>query len=326
MKNNILITGVTGFVGSHMADYILKNTDDKIYATKRWMEDTKNVQHLIDHPRLSFVDCDLLDGLSVDRAVKLSKPHKVFHFAAQSFPEISFKTPVITLQTNIIGTTHLLESIKNNDCDPLVVSVSSSEVYGNPTRDEIPIKETNPIRPANPYSISKVGHDLMSRYYYDAYRMKIITTRMFSHEGPRRGKEFALSSFAYQIAKAELSDNPENWTVFHGNLDSVRTYSHIDDAIEAYWLCSEALSERWGNVYNIGGDYTCTVGDALDILISKSKKPFKKILDPERVRPTDITLQIPDSSKFRSDFNWRPIKSIEDICEDLLNYWRAKLS
>ena len=160
----ILITGATGFVGSHMVDYILKHTEDKIYATKRWMEDTTNLNH-IDDERFEFIDCDLLDGLSIKRAVEISKPDKVFHFAAQSFPEVSFKTPVITLQTNTIGTTHLLESIKESEYNPIIVSVSTSEVYGMPKEDEIPIKETNPIRAANPYSISKVGHDLMSQYY-----------------------------------------------------------------------------------------------------------------------------------------------------------------
>ena len=316
---NILITGVTGFVGSHMVDYILENTNDKIYATKRWMEDTSNVNH-IDDDRFEFIDCDLLDGLSIKRAVEVSKPDKVFHFAAQSFPEVSFKTPVITLQTNTIGTTHLLESIKESEYNPIIVSVSTSEVYGMPTKDELPIKETNPIRAANPYSISKVGHDLMSQYYYNAYGMKIITTRMFSHEGARRGKEFAVSSFAYQIAKGEKSGN---YIVKHGNLDSVRTYSHIDDAIEAYWLCSE--SERYGEVYNIGGSETCKVGDALDAMISKSDKPFKKVLDKNRLRPTDITLQIPSTSKFRTDFNWKPKKTMDDIWNDLLKYWRERV-
>ena len=235
---NILITGGTGFVGSHMIDFILKNeTDVKIFATKRWMEDTKNVEH-IDDDRFEFIDCDLLDGLSVERAIGISKPDKVFHFAAQSFPEVSFKTPVITLQTNVIGTTHLLESIKNSDFNPVIVSISSSEVYGNPNEDEVPIKEDNPIRPANPYSISKVGHDLMSQYYHNAYDMKIITTRMFSHEGSRRGKQFALSSFAHQIVQNEKGNG--DGFIRHGNLDSTRTYAHIEDAIRAYWLCSES--------------------------------------------------------------------------------------
>jgi len=315
----ILITGATGFVGSHMVDYILNNTQDKIYATKRWMEDTTNLNHISDE-RFEFIDCDLLDGLSIKRAVEISKPDKVFHFAAQSFPEVSFKTPVITLQTNTIGTTHLFESIKESEYNPVIVSVSTSEVYGMPKEDEIPIKETNPIRAANPYSISKVGHDLMSQYYFNAYGMKITTTRMFSHEGARRGKEFAVSSFAYQIAKGEKSGD---YVVKHGNLDSVRTYSHIDDAIEAYWLCSE--SDKYGEVYNIGGSETCKVGDALDSMISKSDKPFKKVLDKERLRPTDITLQIPSTDKFRADFNWKPKKTMNDIWNDLLNYWRERV-
>jgi GDP-mannose 4,6-dehydratase len=321
---NILITGGTGFVGSHMIDYILNNkTDVKIYATKRWMEDTKNVDHITDD-RFEFIDCDLIDGASVKRAIDISKPDKVFHFAAQSFPEVSFKIPVITLQTNVIGTTHLLESIKESDFDPVVVSISSSEVYGNPKEDEIPITETNPIRPANPYSISKVGHDLMSQYYHNAYGMKIIITRMFSHEGARRGKQFALSSFAHQIVQNEkLIKN--DCEIRHGNLKSVRTYNHIEDAIKAYWLCSE--SDRYGEVYNIGGDYTCTVGDALNMLISKStiSDALCKVLDKERVRPTDITLQIPSSDKFKEHFGWKPEKDLTHICDDLLNYWREVL-
>ncbi len=321
---NILITGGTGFVGSHMIDYILDNEIDvRVYATKRWMEDTKNLDHINDD-RFEFIDCDLIDGMSVQRAIEISKPNKVFHFAAQSFPEVSFKIPVITLQTNVIGTTHLFESIKDSRYNPTIVSISSSEVYGNPNEDEIPITEENPIRPANPYSISKVGHDLMSQYYHKAYGMKIITTRMFSHEGARRGKQFALSSFAYQIVQNEkLIKN--DCQIKHGNLDSVRTYNHIEDAIKAYWLCSE--SRRYGEVYNIGGDYTCTVGEALDMLISKSKisDALTKLLDKKRVRPTDITLQIPSSDKFREHFGWKPEKDLTHICDDLLNYWREVL-
>ena len=321
---NILITGGTGFVGSHMIDFILKyaiKPDQKIYCTKRWMEDTKNVDH-IDDDRFEFIDCDLLDAHSIRRAVEISKPSKVFHFAAQSFPEVSFKIPVITLQTNTLGTTHLLEAIKESDYDPVIVSISSSEVYGMPEEDEVPIKETNPIRAANPYSISKVGHDLMSQYYHKAYGMKIIITRMFSHEGARRGKQFALSSFAYQIAKAEKLKGEQ--FIYHGNLDSTRTYAHIDDAISAYWVCSE--SKNFGEVYNIGGNETCTVGDALDKLINMStKKDLKKKLDENRVRPTDITLQIPDTTKFRHEFAWTPMKNLTNVCEDLLNYWRKNI-
>ena len=329
----VLITGITGFVGSHMADYLLKNVPDiQIYGIRKWRSRYDNVLQLYDLPNVTFIEGDLTDRSSLNRAIQMSKPDIVYHFAAQSFPESSFVTPILTLTTNIIGTTNLMEELriaKDNDvCDPVIISVSSSEVYGNALKDEVPITEKNPIRAANPYSISKVGHDLMSQYYHKAYGLKVIITRMFSHEGARRGKIFALSWFAYQIVKHEKRFDFSRVGAFgikHGNLDSVRTYNHIDDAVHAYWLAVDKC--EYGEVYNIGGDYTCTVGDALDMLISKSKEPkaFFRILDPDRVRPTDITLQIPDSTKFREKTGWKPIKGLEEICDDLLNHWRKVL-
>ena len=330
----VLITCITGFVGSHMADYLLKNVPDvKVFATRRWRSRDDNIKHFYGDDRVKFIEADLTDRGSLHGAIKMSKPDIVYHFAAQSFPETSFITPVMTLTTNIIGTTNLMEELriaKDNDvCDPVIVSVSSSEVYGNALKDEVPIKETNPIRAANPYSISKVGHDLMSQYYHKAYGLKVIVTRMFSHEGARRGKQFALSSFAHQIVqyekKKDFGKEGSWYEIYHGNLDSVRTYNHIEDAVHAYWLAIEHCD--YGEMYNIGGDYTCTVGDALDMLISKSKKPdvFIKLVDPDRIRPTDITLQIPDSSKFREKTGWKPTKGLEEICDDLLNHWRKVL-
>ena len=330
----VIITGITGFVGSHMADYLLKNIPDiQIYGVRKWRSRYDNVLQLYDLPNVTFIEGDLTDRSSLGRAIQISKPDVVYHFAAQSFPESSFVTPTLTLTTNVIGTTNLMEELRvakdNGVCDPIIISVSSSEVYGNPTEDEIPIKETNPIRAANPYSISKVGHDLMSQYYHKAYGLKVIITRMFSHEGARRGKIFALSWFAYQIVqhekKRDFGKEGSWYKIYHGNLDSVRTYNHIDDAVYAYWLAIDNC--EYGEVYNIGGDYTCTVGDALDMLISKSKKPdvFIKLVDPDRIRPTDITLQVPDSTKFREKTGWKPTKGLEEICDDLLNHWRKVL-
>ena len=330
----VLITGITGFVGSHMADYLLKNVPDiKVFATRRWRSRDDNIKHFYGDDRVKFIEADLTDRGSLHGAIKKSKPDVVYHFAAQSFPETSFITPVMTLTTNIIGTTNLMEELriaKDNDvCDPVIISVSSSEVYGNALKDEVPITEKNPIRAANPYSISKVGHDLMSQYYHKAYGLKVIVTRMFSHEGARRGKQFALSSFAHQIVqyekKKDFGKEGSWYEIYHGNLDSVRTYNHIEDAVHAYWLAIEHCD--YGEMYNIGGDYTCTVGDALDMLISKSRKPdvFIKLVDPDRIRPTDITLQIPDSSKFREKTGWKPTKGLEEICDDLLNHWRKVL-
>ena len=330
----VLITGITGFVGSHMTDYLLKNVPDvKVFATRRWRSRDDNIKHFYGDDRVKFIEADLTDRGSLHGAIKTSKPDVVYHFAAQSFPETSFITPVMTLTTNIIGTTNLLEELriaKDNDvCDPVIVSVSSSEVYGNALKDEVPITEKNPIRAANPYSISKVGHDLMSQYYHKAYGLKVIITRMFSHEGARRGKQFALSSFAHQIVqhekKKDFGKEGSWYKIYHGNLDSIRTYNHIEDAVHAYWLAIKYCD--YGEMYNIGGDYTCTVGDTLDMLISKSKNPevFVTLPDQARMRPTDITLQIPDSTKFREKTGWKPTKDLTHICDDLLNYWREVL-
>ena len=314
---NFFITGITGFVGSHMADYILKQSDDvHVYGFKRWRSDEKNIAHLINHPRVTLLNGDLDDTVSIKRALNMAKPDVVYHFAAQSLPETSFYTPVHTLRTNIIGTTNLLDCIyRDGDIDPIIVSVSSSEVYGNPRPEEIPISERNPIRAANPYSISKVGQDLMSQYYHSAFGLKIIITRMFSHEGSRRGKLFALSSFANQIATHEKSEDfPNNgpYQICVGNIKSVRTYNHIDDAVRAYWLCIE--KGKIGEVYIIGGEETCEVGEALDTLISLSTSPkvFEVVVDQARVRPTDITLQIPDCTKFKNDTGWSVTKGVKE--------------
>lgn len=340
---NILLTGITGFVGSHMADYILKNVPDAtIYATRRWRSRDENIVHFYGNERVKFIEADLMDRGSLRDLILLCRPNYVFHFAAQSFPRSSFNTPVYTLTNNIIGTVNLLEELRCAKelglCDPIIVSVSSSEVYGNPTKEEVPITEKNPIRAANPYSISKVGHDLMSQYMHKAYGLKIVVTRMFSHEGARRGKQFALSSFAWQIVKHEkmyikndssLIDFPSYGAFLPiqvGNLNSVRTYAHISDAVHAYWLA--ATKGRIGEVYNIGGNYTCTVGDALENLLSKSligRNYFYIDVDQDRIRPTDITLQIPNCDKFKKDTGWEPTKDLDFITTDLLNYWRSVL-
>jgi len=265
----------------------------------------------------------------------MAKPDCVYHFAAQSFPGASFKLPAMTLTTNIIGTTNLLEEIliarDAGICDPKIVSVSSSEVYGMAKKDEIPINEHNKMRAANPYSISKVGHDLMSQYYHKAYGLNIVITRMFSHEGSRRGKEFAVSSFANQIATIEKIDKESQglkapYRISVGNLDSVRTYTHIEDAIKAYWLAYE--KGKSGEAYNIGSDFTCTIGEVLEDLMDRSvidRKDFEIYVDSERLRPTDITLQVPDWSKFKEDTGWIPVLQIGKINQDLLEYWRGVL-
>ena len=308
----ILITGGAGFIGSHLCKTLINENHYIICLDNLLTGSINNISELMNHPNFEFVKHDIIEPYYRDGI------NEIYNLACPASPIQYKKNPIKTIKTCTAGVINMLGLAKKNNAK--ILQASTSEVYGNPLEDEIPIKEDNPIRPANPYSISKVGHDLMSQYYYKAHNLKIIITRMFSHEGARRGKEFALSSFANQIVRNEkgLGD----FKIRHGNLDSVRTYNHIEDAIEAYWLCS--LSDRFGEIYNIGGDTTCKVGDVLDMLINLSpiKDKLKKELDPKRVRPTDITLQIPSSDKFKEHFKWEPKKNLNDICIDLLEYWR----
>ena len=206
-KKIAFITGITGMVGSHLADYLLENTDWKIYGFSRWNDDMENINHLLplanDKERIELIYGDLNDLCSLIKAINASKPDYVFHLAAQSYPQTSFIAPLDTLNTNIMGTAKLLEAIRMSESSPVIHVCASSEIFGRVSKEYLPINEDAPLHPASPYAISKVGTDLVGRYYAEAYDMKIMTTRMFTHTGPRRGDVFAESTFAKQIAMIE---------------------------------------------------------------------------------------------------------------------------
>jgi GDPmannose 4,6-dehydratase len=266
---------------------------------------------------------DLNDHSSLIDVIKKSNPHYVYHLAAQSFPRTSFEEPIITLETNIIGTMRLLEALKENSREAIVHVCSSSEVYGRVSKDKLPIKEDCNFHPASPYAISKIGTDVIGRYFAEAYEMTVLTTRMFTHTGPRRGDVFAESTFAKQIALIEADIISP--IVYTGNLKSLRTYTDVRDAVNAYYLLL-TKNPIAGECYNIGGTYTCTIGEMLEMLISLSTaKNIKITTDPERLRPIDADLQVPDISKFQEHTGWKPEISFEKTMQDLLNYWRDQI-
>lgn len=315
-----LITGVTGFVGSHMADFLLKKNVE-VYGTKRWRSPMDNVEHIKND--INFVECELRDFSSVNRAISEVKPDIVYHLAAQSYVPASFRLPADTLHVNIIGTCNLLEAVRLNKQDPLIHVCSSSEVYGQVRPDEVPIKETNPLRPASPYGISKAGEDFLGQQYFVSYGLKTLMTRMFSHTGPRRGDVFVASSFAKQIAEIEKGAKKER-TIRVGNLDSVRTFADVRDAVRAYWLLTEKCKP--GEVYNIGGTETMTIREMLNKLLKISgHDDIVAKQDPLLMRPSDVTLQIPDSTKFFRATGWKPEIPFEQTLKDLLNYWRERV-
>lgn len=324
MTKRALITGITGMVGSHLADYLLENTDWEIYGMCRWRSPLDNISQLLtqinNKDRVHLVYGDLRDSLSMQDVVKKSMPDYVFHLAAQSYPKTSFEAPLDTLDTNIEGTTRLLEALKVNKPDAIIHVCASSEVFGRVPKEKLPIDEECTFHPASPYAISKVGTDLVGRYYGEAFDMTVMTTRMFTHTGPRRGDVFAESTFAKQIAMIEAGLIPP--VVKTGNLDSLRTFADVRDAVRAYYMLV-TINPAPAAYYNIGGTYTCSVGDMLKTLISMSTvKDIKVETDPERLRPIDADLQVPNTAKFEAVTGWKPEIPFEKTMEDLLEYWR----
>lgn len=327
-----LITGITGMVGSHLADFLLEKTDWEIYGTCRWRSPLDNIEHLLPKinakERIYLLYGDLGDEISLRNIVNTAKPDYVFHLAAQSYPKTSFTSPLDTLDVNILGTARLLEPLReyrdNTGTNPIIHVCASSEVFGRVPKEKVPINEECSFHPASPYAISKVGTDLVGRYYAEAYNMTIMTTRMFTHTGPRRGDVFAESTFAKQIAMIEAGRIPP--VVKVGNLNSMRTWADVRDAVNAYYMLV-TVNPQAGEAYNIGGDYSCSVADMLNYLISISTHSDIKVeVDPERLRPIDADLQIPDTSKFRKHTNWKPLIPFEKTMQDLLDYWRSQIA
>lgn len=307
-------------VGSHLADYILEHHPGvEVNGLIRWRSPMENIQHHLSRIRLH--EAELRDLNSLVQVLGVIKPDWIFHLAAQSYVSASFLSPADTLHTNIIGTTNLLDAVRIVRISPKIHICSSSEVYGHVLPGEFPIRESNPFRPLSPYAVSKVGEDMIAQQYFHSYGLQIVRTRMFTHTGPRRGDVFAASAFAKQIAEVEagVRKNP----IKVGNLESVRTFQDVRDAVKAYWVLMEKCPA--GEVYNIGGEWTVTVGRVLEILKSYAVCPIEHEVDAQLFRPSDVTMQIPDVSKFHEATGWKAEIPIEDTLRDLLEYHRKKV-
>ena len=327
-KKRVLITGITGMVGSHLLDFLIENTDWEVWGMLRWRSPLVNINAHIPainrKDRIHLVYADLRDTMSIDEAVKQAKPDYVFHLAAQSYPKTSFDSPLDTMDTNVQGTERLLGALRRYTPEAVTHVCASSEVFGRVPKDKLPIDEECTFHPASPYAISKVGTDLIGRYYAEAYDMTGMTTRMFTHTGPRRGDVFAESTFAKQIAMIERGTNDP--TVYVGNLESLRTWADVRDAVRAYFMLV-TMDPVPGAYYNIGGTFTCSVKDMLDTLISYSTNDGIKVeMDKERLRPIDADLQVPDTTKFKAHTGWEPEIPFETTMRDLLDYWRDRVS
>ena len=316
----VLITGITGFVGSHLADYLLaEHTQVEIFGLKRWRSPRDNIRHIED--KVTLIDGDLRDLSSLLGVLEASQPEIIFHLAAQSFVTTSYTAPTDTLESNVIGTGNLLEAVRIAGQDPAIHICSSSEVYGQVTEDEVPIREDCPLRPVSPYAVSKVGEDMLGYMYHQAYGLKTVRSRMFTHSGPRRGEVFVDSFFALQVARIEAGKQAPVLRV--GNLDSVRTFCDVRDTVRGYWQLVTKCPP--GEVYNIGGTATMTIAEMLDLLLEMKSSGTPEIaveVDKALLRPADVTLQIPCSDKFKQATGWEPKIPYQETLRDMLDYWR----
>lgn len=314
----VLITGITGFVGSHLAEFLLNKKDIQIYGIERWRSRTENIEHIKSH--LKIVECDIRDASSVRKIVSEIKPDRIFHLAAQSFVPTSWSAPAETLSTNILGELNIFEAVRQEKFNPRIQVAGSSEEYGAVRPEEIPIKENTPLRPLSPYAVSKVGQDFLGYQYFMSYGMHIVRTRGFNHSGPRRGEVFAESNFAKQIA--EIEKGLIEPIVYVGNLEAKRDYTDVRDMVKGYWLSLEKGEP--GDVYNICSGKAYAMKKVLDILIGLSHKKVKIVKDPARIRPSDVPILQGDNRKFVKKTSWQPEIPLEKTLKDLLDYWRER--
>ncbi len=317
----VLITGITGFAGSHLADYILKNYPEvELFGIYRWRSRTENIEHALS--RFKNVECDLRDASSVRRVMEEIQPDRIFHLAAQSFVPSSWTAPSESVVTNVIGQINIFEAVRELKLDPWIQIACSSEEYGMVYSDEVPIKETNPLRPLSPYAVSKVGQDFLGYQYHMSYGLKIIRTRGFNHTGPRRGDVFVCSDFAKQIV--EIEKKKRDPIIYVGNLEAKRDFTDVRDMVRAYWLALEGNCEP-GEVYNIAAGSCWEISKVLEMLLESSNVQIEVRQDESRLRPSDVPILLGDNTRFKQATGWDTTIPFEQTLQDILEYWRGRI-
>ncbi len=313
-----LITGITGFAGSHLAQLLLSRGYE-VWGTARPRSKTDHIENI--RPKIHLEDADLVDSHSLYTIVNKIKPEYIFHLAAQSFVPTSWASPAATLQVNIIGSANLFEAVRQAGLNSVIQIACSSEEYGLVHSDELPITENNPLRPQSPYAVSKVAMDYLGYQYYCSYKMNIIRTRGFNHTGPRRGETFATSNFAKQIALIEKKKQEP--VIYVGNIDASRDWTDVRDMVSGYLLAVQ--KGKPGEVYNICTGKGVVIKDMLQILLNLSEIKVEIKPDANRMRPSDVPVLVGDNSKFVKQTGWKPKIPFEQTMADLLNYWRERV-
>lgn len=317
----VLITGITGFAGSHLAEYILEHQPGvEVYGIRRWRSRIENVEHLLD--KIQIVECNIVDASSVKALIADVRPDKIFHLAAQSFVPSSWNAPAESLTTNILGQLNIFEALRESKLmDTWVQIACSSEEYGMVYPDEIPIRETNQLRPLSPYAVSKVTQDVLGYQYFMSYGIKAVRTRGFNHTGPRRGEVFVCSNFSKQVVEIERNKRPP--VLYVGNLEARRDFTDVRDMVRAYWLSTEKCEP--GEVYNICTGSSVSIQDLLGLVLSHTNMEIEVRQDPARLRPSDVPLLEGDCSKFQRATGWKPEIPFRQTLSDIMDYWRDRI-
>lgn len=319
----VLITGITGFVGSHLADLCL-NKHVNLYGFRRYhLSNLKNIVHIED--KIRWVDCDMMDAKAVTKAIQKVKPDVIFHMASQSFVSPSWDHPSLYMDANYRMTVNLFEACLESRINPRIHIPGSGEEYGEIYEDELPITLTTQLRPVNPYAVSKVAQDMIAYVYFRSYGLRVIRTRAFNHEGPRRDRVFGIPWYCYQIAKIE--HRLQKPVIKVGYVDDLRNFTHVKDMVRAYWLAVEKCEP--GELYLIGSEadsHVHTFRECVEMLIEMSKvKNIRYKIDPQYVRPTQVPRLICDTSAFVKTTGWKPRIDFETILVETLNYWRDQI-
>ena len=327
MTQKVLITGITGFVGSHMADWILQNQPHvELHGTKRYhLSKMDNVRHI--ESKIHWHDCNLIDAFATVQLIKDVQPDIIFHFASESFVSPSWAHPQLYMTMNYNSTLNLLEGIRQSGKESTKLHIpGSAEEYGDVPENEIPITDKTTLYPVNPYAVSKVAQDLIGYVYFRSYGTQVIRTRAFNHEGARRDKVFGIPWYAYQIARIEAGLQEPHMEV--GYLDDLRNFTHVQDIVRGYWLAVAHCEP--GKVYLLGSEdesKVFTFRQALEMLIGMSTvKGITYETVAKYTRPTKVPLFIADISEFRDLTQWEPVISFEEILAETLAYWRQKVA
>lgn len=316
----VLITGITGPVGSFLADHLLTIPGLELHAFKRWRSDPRPIAHLLG--RVVIHEGDIEDPFAVDRAVAAVAPERVFHLAAQSYPSASWEAPIHTMRVNVEGTLNLLEAVRRHAPTARVHIAGTSAQYGAVRPDEVPIAEEHPLRPASPYGVSKVAAELSGLQYHDNFGLHVIVTRSFNHVGPRQGDRCSIQTFCQQMAAAEVGRQPP---VIHvGNLEARRDFTHTRDVARALWLLIERGAP--GQVYNLCSGHATRIGDIVQMVVARGRVPVEVRVDPARLRPSDEPILQGDNARLRAATGWEPTIGVEQIVEELLDYWRHQFA